>query len=220
MGWGSCLRGSAPAENTWCGKSLDTNSQFSRYSSFYHQFFFILHIKLLTTPGIKIFPQAKAVPPPHVLLTITTTSASMAILSYWSVTSTATPISQDSSTTPLPNPRQTKVILPKKKPMKWSTGLAPGEYGGPPTTSKLRKYWGGEDEDPLTSDDYIWNKDFMGRMKRLIQDYPDDSSSPFQPTAAPAPAPAPSKVITFSYRELMVSDNSNVYLVPPIWIAK
>ncbi|XAR49545.1 hypothetical protein NMG60_11032786 [Bertholletia excelsa] len=59
---------------------------------------------------------------------------------------------------------------------------SPGEYGGPPTTTKLRKYWGGEEEDPLTSDDFIWNKDFMGRMKRLIQD-PQDSS-PFQSSGA------------------------------------
>uniref|UniRef100_A0A5B6YWP5 CGL160/ATPI domain-containing protein n=1 Tax=Davidia involucrata TaxID=16924 RepID=A0A5B6YWP5_DAVIN len=101
----------------------------------------------------------------------------MAIVNYYiSVTSTTTPISQDSQIAPQPpNPRQTKIILPKKKPMKWSTGVAPGEYGGPPATSKLRKYWGGEEEDPLTSDDFIWNIDFMGRMKRLIQDS-DDSS--------------------------------------------
>lgn len=90
-----------------------------------------------------------------------------------SVTSTATPASQDSpnaSSSRLP----TKIILPNKKPMKWSTGVAPGEYGGPPTTSKLRKYWGG-DEDPLASDEYLWNKDFMERMKKLIQD-PDDGA--------------------------------------------
>ncbi|KDP36291.1 hypothetical protein JCGZ_09798 [Jatropha curcas] len=99
----------------------------------------------------------------------------MAVLNYISVTSTAAPISPDSSTPPIPNPRQTKVILPKKKPLKWSTGVAPGEYGGPPTTTKLRKYWGGEDEDPLTSDEFIWNKDFMSRMAKLIQD-PDESS--------------------------------------------
>uniref|UniRef100_A0A2P2IZ58 Uncharacterized protein n=1 Tax=Rhizophora mucronata TaxID=61149 RepID=A0A2P2IZ58_RHIMU len=110
----------------------------------------------------------------------------MAILSHISVTSAAVPISQDSSTTqptippPIPNPRQTKVLLPKKKPLKWSTGVAPGEYGGPPTTSKLRKYWGGEDEDPLTSDEFIWNKDFMGRMKSLIQD-------PNEPSLEPTP---------------------------------
>ncbi|GAV60163.1 hypothetical protein CFOL_v3_03694 [Cephalotus follicularis] len=104
----------------------------------------------------------------------------MAIVNYISVTSTTTPISQDSSTPspliPIPDPRQTKIILPKKKPIKWTTGTAPGEYGGPPTTTKLRKYWGGEEEDPLTSDEFIWNKDFMGRMKRLILD-PDDNSS-------------------------------------------
>ncbi|XP_010522104.1 PREDICTED: uncharacterized protein LOC104800846 [Tarenaya hassleriana] len=103
----------------------------------------------------------------------------MAVLSYISATSTTPPISQDPSPTPsnpsLQNPRPTKIVLPNKKPMKWSTGVAPGEYGGPPTTTKLRKYWGGEGEDPITSKDFIWNKDFMDRMKRLIED-PDDSS--------------------------------------------
>ena len=99
----------------------------------------------------------------------------MAILNY--ISATSTPISQDSSIPPpLPDPRQTKVILPKKKPEKWSTGVAPGDYGGPPTTTKLRKYWGGEKDDPLTSDDYIWNREFMGRMKKLMKDQPDDSS--------------------------------------------
>ncbi|XP_009357179.2 protein CONSERVED ONLY IN THE GREEN LINEAGE 160, chloroplastic [Pyrus x bretschneideri] len=94
----------------------------------------------------------------------------MAILnSYLSVTSTATPISPDSAAPPIPDPRQTKILLPKKKPMKWSTGVAPGDYGGPPITTKLRKYWGGED-DPLTSDDFIWNREFMDRMKKLIQE--------------------------------------------------
>ncbi|XP_077251127.1 ATP synthase protein I-like protein [Tasmannia lanceolata] len=87
----------------------------------------------------------------------------------------ATPISPDSSAIPNPSdPRQTRIILPKKKPEKWSTGVAPGEYGGPPTTTKLRKYWGGG-EDPLSSDDFIWNKEFMSRMKRLVQE-PDSSS--------------------------------------------
>ncbi|XP_022947232.1 uncharacterized protein LOC111451157 [Cucurbita moschata] len=99
----------------------------------------------------------------------------MAILHY--ISATSTPISQDSSIPPpLPDPRQTKVILPKKKPEKWSTGVSPGDYGGPPTTTKLRKYWGGEKDDPLTSDDYIWNREFMGRMKKLMKDQPDDSS--------------------------------------------
>nr|XP_016464349.1 PREDICTED: uncharacterized protein LOC107787315 [Nicotiana tabacum] len=101
----------------------------------------------------------------------------MAVLNcyYLSVTSTATPKSQESAhnlsptQSPQPHPRQTKVILPKKKPMKWSTGDAPGDYGGPPTTTKLRKYWG-QDVDPLTSDDFIWNKEFMGRMKKYVQD--------------------------------------------------
>ncbi|KAG6407090.1 hypothetical protein SASPL_130072 [Salvia splendens] len=93
-----------------------------------------------------------------------------------SVTSAAVPSSQDSQSPP-PQPISrppTKIILPNKKPEKWSTGVAPGEYGGPPTTTKLRKYWGGE-QDPLASDDYLWNKDFMDRMKKLIQD-PEDVS--------------------------------------------
>ncbi|URE40469.1 ATP synthase protein I, partial [Musa troglodytarum] len=64
-----------------------------------------------------------------------------------------------------PHPRRP----PKKKPHKWSTGVAPGEYGGPPTTTKLRKYWGGGDEDPVTAtDDFIWNKEFLGRMQQLL----------------------------------------------------
>ncbi|CAL9132535.1 unnamed protein product [Musa textilis] len=63
----------------------------------------------------------------------------------------------------------TRVVLPKKKPLKWSTGVAPGEYGGPPTTTKLRKYWGGGGEDPVTAtDDFIWNKEFLGRMQQLL----------------------------------------------------
>ncbi|KAG0487350.1 hypothetical protein HPP92_009445 [Vanilla planifolia] len=75
-----------------------------------------------------------------------------------------------------PSPRLTRVILPKKKPLKWSTGTASEEYVGPPTSTKLRKYWGGGEEDPIAStDDYIWNKEFMGHMKRLIGD--EQSSS-------------------------------------------
>ncbi|XP_054817107.1 protein CONSERVED ONLY IN THE GREEN LINEAGE 160, chloroplastic isoform X2 [Prosopis cineraria] len=94
----------------------------------------------------------------------------MTVLNYISVTSSATPISPEPPTPPLTDSRPTKILLPKKKPMKWSTGVAPGEYGGPPTTSKLRKYWGGEEEDPLTSDDFMWNKNFVDRFKRMIQE--------------------------------------------------
>ncbi|KAL6845304.1 hypothetical protein ACP4OV_024799 [Aristida adscensionis] len=66
--------------------------------------------------------------------------------------------------------RPVKVILPKKKPQKWSTGMAPGEYGGGPATIKPRKYWWGkEDLDPVgNTDDFIWNKDFLPHMKRVI----------------------------------------------------
>lgn len=66
--------------------------------------------------------------------------------------------------------RPVKVILPKKKPQKWSTGMAPGEYGGGPATVKPRKYWWGkEDRDPVgNTDDFIWNKDFLPHMERVI----------------------------------------------------
>ncbi|XP_027909321.1 protein CONSERVED ONLY IN THE GREEN LINEAGE 160, chloroplastic [Vigna unguiculata] len=103
----------------------------------------------------------------------------MALVNHLCVRCAATPTSPESpSSAPLTDPKQTKVILPKKKAVKWSTGMAPGEYGGPPTTTKLRKYWGGDDEDPLASDDYMWNKEFVGRFKKLIQD----------PQAPPPPA--------------------------------
>ncbi|XP_028238014.1 protein CONSERVED ONLY IN THE GREEN LINEAGE 160, chloroplastic isoform X2 [Glycine soja] len=103
----------------------------------------------------------------------------MALVSHVCVRCVATPTSPESpNSAPLPDPRQTKVLLPKKKPQKWSTGVAPGEYGGPPTTTKLRKYWGGDDEDPLASDDYMWNKEFMGRFQKLIE----------EPNAQPPPA--------------------------------
>lgn len=92
------------------------------------------------------------------------------------VTSTAVPAASEESPNP-PSRPPTKIILPNKKPLKWSTGVAPGDYGGPPTTTKLRKYWGG-DVDPLASDDYMWNKDFMERMKKLIQDPDEIPSAP------------------------------------------
>ncbi|XP_075521814.1 protein CONSERVED ONLY IN THE GREEN LINEAGE 160, chloroplastic [Primulina tabacum] len=112
-----------------------------------------------------------------------------------SIISSATPtppVSQDSSSTSPPEPSfatrpPTKVLLPNGKPLKWSTGVAPGDYGGPPTTSNLRKYWGG-DEDPLASDDYLWNKEFMGRMKKLIQDSDDDNSDPSLQSAKEVPS--------------------------------
>ncbi|KAH0450332.1 hypothetical protein IEQ34_021024 [Dendrobium chrysotoxum] len=100
------------------------------------------------------------------------------ILAVRSAANPATGGDADSSLTQLPSPRLTRVILPKKKPLKWSTGTAPGEYGGPPTTTKLRKYWGGGDGDPVTStDDFIWNKDFVGHMKRFLRDEPNASST-------------------------------------------
>ncbi|XP_044976628.1 protein CONSERVED ONLY IN THE GREEN LINEAGE 160, chloroplastic-like [Hordeum vulgare subsp. vulgare] len=66
--------------------------------------------------------------------------------------------------------RPVKIILPKKKPQKWSTGMEPGSYGGGPTTIKPRKYWmGKEDRDPIgNTDDFIWNKNFLPHMERVI----------------------------------------------------
>ncbi|CAH9079797.1 unnamed protein product [Cuscuta europaea] len=74
---------------------------------------------------------------------------------YLSVTAVTTPISQ-----PALEQKQPKIILPKK-----SEKLPPSTT----TTTKRRKFWG-VDEDPLTSDDFIWNKEFMGHMKNFIQD--------------------------------------------------
>ncbi|XP_021842549.1 protein CONSERVED ONLY IN THE GREEN LINEAGE 160, chloroplastic [Spinacia oleracea] len=109
----------------------------------------------------------------------------MAILNYMTVNSSATPMSQDPpiSSSPAAPPRlPTKILLPNKKPEKWSTGVAPGEYGGPPTTTKLRKYWGGEKEDPITSSDLIWNRDFMPRMEKLLQDQSQIDASTLPPS--------------------------------------
>lgn len=80
------------------------------------------------------------------------------------------PLNNNATTAP-PKIPPTKVLLPNKRPQKWSTGVAPGEYGGPPISSDLRKYWGGNgDEDPVTDmDDFIWNKDFVPKMQRFIR---------------------------------------------------
>ncbi|VFQ59124.1 unnamed protein product [Cuscuta campestris] len=87
---------------------------------------------------------------------------------YLSVTATATPISQRSSSSDQPpEQKQLKLKLPKNKPAKLSAVVAPAEYGGAPPTTNPRNY-SGVDDDPLTSDDYIWNRNFVGRMKMLI----------------------------------------------------
>lgn len=131
----------------------------------------------------------------------------MAILNYISVNSSSTPISQTpTSTSPSsssPTPKQTRIILPKEKPLKWSTGVAPGDYGGPPTTTKLRKYWGGEKEDPLTSDDLIWNRDFMPGMKRLIDGSPDPALL----------SPSPKVICVCTLRKLLKNMVHYVYIL-------
>ncbi|KAG6551153.1 hypothetical protein Mapa_007388 [Marchantia paleacea] len=65
----------------------------------------------------------------------------------------------------------------KKKSSQWSTGNAPGEYGGPPLETGLRKMWGGDNSDPLTSDgEYIWKKKW--------QPYVETPPAEMVPTAA------------------------------------
>ncbi|OWM78709.1 hypothetical protein CDL15_Pgr002880 [Punica granatum] len=59
---------------------------------------------------------------------------------------------------------------------------------GPLETSELRKYWGGEEEDPLSSDEFIWNKDFVDRFKRMIRDPDATSDSPQEPTVKDEPS--------------------------------
>ncbi|XP_027345600.1 protein CONSERVED ONLY IN THE GREEN LINEAGE 160, chloroplastic [Abrus precatorius] len=141
----------------------------------------------------------------------------MAIVNNICVSCAATPMSPESSgSAPLPDPKQTKIILPKKKPMKWSTGVAPGDYGGPPTTTKLRKYWGGQDEDPLASDDFMWNKDFVGRFKKLIQE-PQPPLQPSPPKEEPSGFLSLNRVMSLDSlevdlsKELSAPANNNVH---------
>ncbi|RAL45024.1 hypothetical protein DM860_003783 [Cuscuta australis] len=89
---------------------------------------------------------------------------------YLSVTATATPISHRSSSSDQPPEKKPpKLKLPKNNTEKLCAGVSPAEYGGAPSTTNPRNYWL-VDDDPLTSDDYIWNRNFVGRMKMLIQD--------------------------------------------------
>ncbi|KAK4789627.1 hypothetical protein SAY86_016931 [Trapa natans] len=77
------------------------------------------------------------------------------------------------------NPSQ----LEKKKPLRWIAAAASLDSSSPVETSRLRKYWGGEEEDPLSSDDFIWNKDFFDRFKRMIR---ESDPSPDSPEASQA----------------------------------
>lgn len=44
-------------------------------------------------------------------------------------------------------------------------GDAPGRYGGPPLDAKIRKTYGGEMKDPITStEEYIWNTNWKKRL--------------------------------------------------------
>eukprot|EP00249_Psilotum_nudum_P000774 c12888_g1_i1 orf=115-1182(+) len=68
----------------------------------------------------------------------------------------------------------------KPRPLKlpdrwqWSKGTDPGEYGGPPLHSRVRRMWGGDERtDPLTStDDYIWNKNWQSYLDSVPSSNP------------------------------------------------
>ncbi|KAL3679476.1 hypothetical protein R1sor_022432 [Riccia sorocarpa] len=52
--------------------------------------------------------------------------------------------------------------LREQRSSQWSTGTSPGEYGGPPLQTGLRKMWGGGEADPLTeTGEYIWQKNWQ-----------------------------------------------------------
>lgn len=120
-----------------------------------------------------VFQSLKASPTPSAAPAMAALTASACSTYRLAIRSEAHSAEED----PYPSPTlPSRIVLPKKKPLKWSTGVAPGEYGGPPTTTKLRKYWGGGDEDPVTAtDDFIWNKEFLGRMQQLLH---GDQSNP------------------------------------------
>ncbi|KAL9265996.1 CONSERVED ONLY IN THE GREEN LINEAGE 160, chloroplastic-like protein [Drosera capensis] len=90
---------------------------------------------------------------------------------YFTVTASSTPITPDAIPIPPQSGslrRPTKIILPKGKPQKWSTGTTAGELGGPPTGTTTAK-WGPWNEDPVTAEGFIWNKEFKGRFERLLR---------------------------------------------------
>jgi hypothetical protein len=81
---------------------------------------------------------------------------------------------------PNANVPTTRFLKPrKKKILKWSNGTAPGEYGGPPTYINPRKYWG-DVSDPITNrNDFIWNKEWLGRV-HIVPAGPPQVQSPKQ----------------------------------------
>ncbi|KAL9272332.1 CONSERVED ONLY IN THE GREEN LINEAGE 160, chloroplastic-like protein, partial [Drosera capensis] len=90
---------------------------------------------------------------------------------YFTVTASSTPITPDAIPIPPQSAslgRPTKIILPKGKPQKWSTGTTAGDLGGPPTGTTTAK-WGLWNEDPVTAEGFIWNKEFKGRFERLLR---------------------------------------------------
>uniref|UniRef100_A0A453FDY4 Uncharacterized protein n=1 Tax=Aegilops tauschii subsp. strangulata TaxID=200361 RepID=A0A453FDY4_AEGTS len=96
-----------------------------------------------------------------------------------------------------------------KKPQKWSTGMEPGSYGGGPTTIKPRKYWmGKEDRDPIgNTDDFIWNKNFLPHMERVIANGGTDT-----PATIPRVAPEDEDSGFLSFNRAMDLDSVDVDL--------
>lgn len=87
-------------------------------------------------------------------------------------------------------PSRTPPGVLKKEPPKWR----PSEEAVK-ESSALRKYWGGEEEDPLATDGFMWNKNFMGKMKKLVA-----GSTPVPSSIPPESAPAQ----VFSVRECLI----------------
>lgn len=106
----------------------------------------------------------------------------MAIFRFISATYATPPVPLEPSTSfrAITNSGQAKIRLTKKKLLSGPKAVAPGGSDGLSTASTVRRWWG-EDEDPLKSDNFIWNVDFMDRMKKHVED-PQQSKSPPQPS--------------------------------------
>lgn len=67
-----------------------------------------------------------------------------------------------------------KFIKPRNlETSKWSKGDGPGENGGPPAYTEPKKYWGGDNSDPITTkNDFIWNKEWLAFVQTATPDIP------------------------------------------------
>lgn len=67
--------------------------------------------------------------------------------------------------------------LPRQR-WQWSKGDGPGEYGGPPLDFRIRKFWGEDVPDPVTSTDgYIWNKKWQPHLPPLDEEDPPSAET-------------------------------------------